>query len=129
MTEREPRVLTVKAWATDDGMDFVTLAGDLDSSSGEPLSATLAGLTGVARRVVVDVSELEFVDSSGVKMLVAAARAVEDAGGSFVLAAPTGSVRRVFQILHLDQVVAVVDNRSAAFENVTSNRTRTEDDG
>lgn len=129
MTARDPRVLTIEVRTTEDGIDLVTLAGELDSSSSEPLSAALAGLTGGARRVVVDLAALEFVDSSGVKMLVAAARAVEDAGGGFVLAAPTGSVRRVFEILHLDQVVPIVDDREAAYQEVTASRASAEDDG
>jgi anti-anti-sigma regulatory factor len=62
-------------------------------------------------------------------MLVAAARAVEDGGGGFVLAAPTGSVRRVFDILHLAQVVRIVDDLAAAFQDATASRTRAEGDG
>ena len=129
MTAQDPRVLTVEVRTTEEGVDLVTLTGELDSSSSEPLSAALAGLTAGARRVVVDLAGLDFIDSSGVKMLVAAARAVEDEGGGFVLAAPAGSVRRVFEILHLDQVVPIVDDRAAAFQEVTTSRTGVEDDG
>jgi anti-sigma B factor antagonist len=129
MTAGGPSVLTVEVRTTEEGVDLVTLAGELDSSSTEPLSVALAGLAGGARRVVVDLAGLEFIDSSGVRLLVAAARAVEDGGGGFVLAAPAGSVRRVFQILHLDQVVRIVDDRAAAFREVTASRARAENHG
>ena len=55
-------------------------------------------------------------------MLVAAARAVEDAGGTFVLAGPTATVRRVFDILHLADVVTVVETRQAALDEIARSR-------
>lgn len=124
MSEREPeqRVLEVEEQSMDDGVDLVVLHGELDFASGGPLSTVLATLTDGPRRVVVDLERLEFVDSSGVRMLVAAARAVEDSRGVFVLAAPSGPVRRVFDILHLGDVVTIVDDRGAAMALVTSVR-------
>jgi anti-anti-sigma regulatory factor len=47
-------------------------------------------------------------------MLVAAARAVEDDGGTFVVCAASAAVRRVIDILHLDQVVRVVETPAEA---------------
>jgi anti-anti-sigma factor len=118
MSEPEPNVLTVAVDRDAGGVDLVALRGELDFASGEPLSTAFADLTGGPRRVVVDLSDLEFVDSSGVKMLVAAARAVEDAGGAFVLAGPTATVRRVFDILHLADVLTVVETRQAALDEI-----------
>jgi anti-sigma B factor antagonist len=124
--------LTVDVGETAEGIDLVTLHGELDFASGGPLSSVFAELTGGPRRVVVDLAGLEFVDSSGVKMLVAAARAVEDAGGSFVLAGPTATVRRVFHILHLAEVVPVVETREAAVDEIVRSQAaeaRSEGDG
>ena len=118
MSETEPHVLTVAVDLDAEGVDLVTLRGELDFASGEPLSTVFADLTGEPRRVVVDLAGLEFVDSSGVKMLVAAARAVEDAGGTLVLAGPTATVRRVFDILHLAEIVTVVESRQAALDEI-----------
>jgi anti-anti-sigma factor len=118
MSEPEPNVLTVAVDRDAGGVDLVALRGELDFASGEPLSTAFADLTGGPRRVVVDLSDLEFVDSSGVKMLVAAARAVEDAGGTFVVAGPTATVRRVFDILHLADVLTVVETRQAALDEI-----------
>ena len=118
MSEPEPNVLTVAVDRDAEGVDLVTLHGELDFASGGPLSSAFADLTGGWRRVVVDLAGLEFVDSSGVKMLVAAARAVEDAGGTFAVAGPTATVRRVFDILHLADVLTVVETRQAALDEI-----------
>ena len=114
MSELEPRVLTVDRSEPMPGGTLVTLTGELDFASGSELATVLAGLAGRPHRIVVDLSRLEFVDSSGVKLLVSAARSAESAGGGLVLVSPTASVRRVFEILHLFDVVAVLDDRQQA---------------
>ena len=74
----------------------------------------LARLAGRPRRIVVDLAALSFVDSSGVKLLVSAARNADSDGGGVVLVSPTATVRRVFEILHLSDVVTVTDDRDLA---------------
>ena len=129
--EAESHVLTIDVGEVD-GVDLLTLRGELDFASGGSLSSAFADLTSGPRRVVVDLAGLDFVDSSGVKMLIAAARAVEDEGGEFVLAAPTETVRRVFEILHLADVVTVAETRQTALDVMAKSETaeaRREADG
>lgn len=114
MSEDAGASLAVEVAEAAPGVVLVVLRGELDVSSGTEASAAFAGLSGETRRVVVDLNGLEFVDSSGVRMLVAAARAVEEAGGVFVLCAPSEPVRRLIEILHLDEVVTVVERREDA---------------
>jgi stage II sporulation protein AA (anti-sigma F factor antagonist) len=86
----------------------VTLSGELDLGTSPELGRTLDGLSGNGpRRVVVDLSRLEFVDSSGINVLVAAARSLAGSGGHLTLAGPTGHVRRVLDIAHVPDVVEV----------------------
>jgi anti-anti-sigma factor len=114
MSELDPRVLTVSVTQPAPGVDLVTLTGELDFASGAELATALAGLTGRPRQIVVDLGSLEFVDSSGVKLLVTAARNTESDGGGLVLVSPTPTVRRVFEILHLADVLTVTDDREQA---------------
>jgi len=114
MSDLEPRVLTVDASEPAPGVDLLTLTGELDFASGGELATVLARLAGRPRRVVVDLAPLQFIDSSGVKMLVGAARNAESDGGGLVLVSQTAPVRRVFEILHLFDVVTVTDNGEQA---------------
>lgn len=98
-----------------EGVALVVLRGELDFASGESLSSALADV--VARspnRVVVDLTELRFIDSSGVKMLLAAATAIEADGGAMILAAPTLPVRRALEILRIVDTLPVVSDRDEA---------------
>jgi anti-anti-sigma factor len=73
---------------------------------------------------VVDLAELEFIDSSGVKMLLAAAKAIEADGRSMILAGPKLSVRRALEILRIDETVPIVADRDTALEVDADSRRR-----
>ncbi len=71
------------------------------------------------RQVVLDLTELEYMDSAGVGELVACAKRAAEAGAVIRLAAAEeGSVRRILRITCLDRVFEVypdVDAAVAAF--------------
>jgi anti-anti-sigma factor len=93
----------------------VSVRGEIDISSSPALSRRLEALDGEAPfRVVVDLSRLTFIDSSGIRALILAARAIEARGGSVTLAAPQVHVARVFDTVHLAEVVAIEPSVEAA---------------
>jgi anti-sigma B factor antagonist len=55
--------------------------------------------------LVVDLSETEFMDSSGLGALVAGLKTARQAGGDLRVAAPTAQVEMVFQLTRLDRVL------------------------
>jgi anti-anti-sigma factor len=76
----------------------VALAGDCDIAVREELTATLLAAVGRSASVVVDLAEVDFLDSSGVHGLVAAHRAAVERGGRIVVENPTGSVAAVLDL-------------------------------
>ncbi|MGH3631170.1 MAG: STAS domain-containing protein, partial [Sciscionella sp.] len=58
-------------------------------------------------RLVLDVSGLDFVDSSGLSALIATHKAVTTAGGEVVLAHPTETLLRMITITGLDGVFTI----------------------
>lgn len=74
-------------------------------------------------RLIVDLAGVHFIDSSGINALVQAARAVEEAGGSAVLAAPSPATDRVFEITRVAQVVTVERVRGRVLADDSSART------
>ncbi len=76
----------------------VTLAGDCDLAVRDEMGATLLAAVGRADIVVVDLAEVDFLDSSGVHGLVAAHRAARDRGGHLYVENPTGSVAMVLEL-------------------------------
>ncbi|MFF8366916.1 STAS domain-containing protein [Rhodococcus erythropolis] len=96
--------LSVVAAATD-GIRVLTVAGEIDHHTGDQLRDTL-DVTGTARpRIVIDMHQVTFMDSSGINILITAYQDVTAAGGWLRLAAPTDSVQRVLQLVGADTLI------------------------
>jgi anti-sigma B factor antagonist len=87
----------------------VHLGGELDLYNAEQVRSALADACAKApERVVVDLGEVEFVDSTALSVLIET-RAKLDNRGGFMLAAPGLQTRRALQISGLDKLFAVHD--------------------
>ena len=65
-------------------------------------------------RLVVDLSEVSYIDSAGLASLIQAMQKVEAYGGKFVLAGLQETVRSIFEISRLDQVFQIFPDADAA---------------
>ena len=65
-------------------------------------------------RLVVDLSEVSYIDSAGLAALIEAMQKVEDYGGKFALAGLQETVRSIFEISRLDQVFQIFPDANAA---------------
>ena len=84
------------------------LQGEVDAATAAELRATLVALTAY-RRVVLDFSEVEFIDSAGLGCLIAGARRVHAANGVIVLSSPRRAVHRVLLMVGMDRVMPMTD--------------------
>src|SRR5260370_151732 len=86
------------------GVYVVRFIGDIDISNADTLGETLDRMLGeTAGAVVVDLSALRFMDSSGIAMLL---RAVGDAG-SVEIRNPSSVVRRIIECTGLADVLRI----------------------
>ncbi|WP_331749992.1 STAS domain-containing protein (plasmid) [Streptomyces longwoodensis] len=96
--------LSVVATATD-GIRVLSLAGEIDHTNAETLRQAL-DVTGIPRpRIVVDLRQVTFMDSTGVNILIAAYQAVTAAEGWIRLAAPAPAISRVLQLVGVDSII------------------------
>jgi anti-sigma B factor antagonist len=85
----------------------VSLVGDVDMASETMVVEALSALA--ARAVIVDLSQVCFLDSSGIRALVIGHRASTAAGGSLALRGPSSEAAQVLELTGLDEVIRVVD--------------------
>lgn len=85
----------------------VKLAGELDISTSPDLQDALAELTDAPRRVAVDLSDLEFIDSTGLAALLGAHKDLMEHGGTLELRHPSRMVVNLVQITGLDDVFEI----------------------
>ena len=109
-----PVALKITASAGADG-PIVMLSGEADLTTTEPLCEMLATQlsTGV-RRVTVDASELSFLDSASLRVLVLAARALQARHGTLVFACPQPLVVRLLEITGADRLLDVQESAGLA---------------
>lgn len=83
-----------------EGGRIFVLNGELDLDSCHGLAEQLQGPPGSL--VVVDLSELTFMDSSGLGAIHAARRLANENGGTLVVSRPQPAVHRVLELMGLD---------------------------
>ena len=85
----------------------VRLRGELDMSTAEDLSGRLDALLADGRhRIVLDLTDLDFVDSTGLSTIVRARTSAVQAGGSLAISSASHRVRRVFDLTGLGGLLA-----------------------
>ena len=102
--EKTFAVLPVFSLSTRDSLPdlhVVALHGELDVATVDGLTDALVGIAGST--LVVDLSDLTFMDSSGIAALVrAGSRIKADGRGDLVFSRPTAIVRRALEVVGLD---------------------------
>ena len=96
-----------------DGSLVMRLGGELDLYNAEDLRAALdRAMSGAPGRIVIDLSLVEFVDSTALGVLIEARAKLGD--DSLRLAAPQPETRRALQVSGLDRHLPVDDTVEAA---------------
>jgi anti-sigma B factor antagonist len=90
-----------------DGQVIVALRGVLDVADAASVAVALTAAAARHRDIIIDLSGLEFIDSSGVAALVRGRRQARHAGGELLLAAPQQQVLRVLTLTRLIDVFTV----------------------
>jgi anti-anti-sigma factor len=97
---------------TQDGVRIVRLSGPLDVSQALALRELLGGqIDGPGARVLVDLSEVPLIDSSGIGVMVGAHRRADGvgSGAAFALAGAGTTVARVFALTRTDRLLRLYD--------------------
>ena len=101
---------------------MVNLEGDVDmSSSGQvwdTISPFLEGKKPKAKATVVDLSKVQYMDSSGIATLVRAWQTAKKSGGKLRLAAPSAPVQDVFELAHVDKIIEIFPSVDKAREGL-----------
>ena len=102
MTLVRPEEFTCRT-TVNGGRAVVAVTGELDMSTAPTLSDSLAEvLESHPQALTVDLAGVEFIDSSGLTLLVRASTRMKAHDGALTLTSPTTSVRRVLEIVGLD---------------------------
>lgn len=106
---------------TVDDVPVVAVGGEVDVYSAPALKASLTELLQAgAASVVVDLSEVAFLDSTGLGALVEARSATVEAGGSLPLVCSQERILKLFSITGLDGVFSIHSSVDDAVSSLRS---------
>lgn len=95
-----------------DGTRLVTATGEIDMASSPLLEEALVAAPEEA--VIADLSEVGFIDSSGLRSLLSAREALADGGGRLVLVFGEGPVERIIDLTGLADRFEIFETLEAA---------------
>jgi anti-sigma B factor antagonist len=94
--------------ASPDPKNVLPLEGEIDLHVSPRLERSLASIIGKhPDHIVVDLSGVTFIDSSGMAVLIRAMQNVKEYGGKLTLSGVNANLRPIFEIARLDQVFVI----------------------
>ncbi len=94
--------------SSNDSQHEVRLLGELDMSTASRLSDELVRLASAGASVVtLDLSDLAFIDSTGLSVLITGLKQLRQQGGDLALRSPTPGTRKVLEITGLTEVFSI----------------------
>ena len=93
----------------ENGATVVAFEGDVDLESSPEARKILLDCLGRTSSLLVDLSAVTYIDSSGIASLVESYQKARKAGGHFALVAASDSVLGVLRLSRLDKVFTMYD--------------------
>ncbi len=96
----------------------ISLRGELDLGTIPRVEKQLFEQLRVRSGVIVDLTDLSFIDSSGIGLLIRAFRSTRSAGTLHTVVAEGSQVDRVFGLSGIDRVLPIFTARASALESL-----------
>jgi anti-anti-sigma factor len=103
-----------------DGYEVLAVEGELDIATAPRMLAALnEALASMVRPLIVDLSKVDFMDSTGLALLMNAHRRVRRLGQGFAIVCPGGPISRLFEIADMVESLHVHPDRHSALRAAT----------
>ncbi len=96
-------------------IDVLKLSGRFDAACSKDFKKAIGTLSEAnSTRIVMDMSAVDFIDSSGLGCLVGALRTINNLGGDIKICSLRPQIRAIFELTRLHRVFAIFNDRAAA---------------
>ena len=100
---------------------IVRLAGELDLATAPELTEVLHALDAECERVILDLTALEFIDSTGLRLAVTEHGRASADGFEFVIAGAAGAVLKVLRLTGLDVTLPLAPDVASVLGDASTN--------
>lgn len=106
--------MTISTETMDGGITRVVLDGRLDIQGAAAIDLKMNVLAGSSKFLLVDMRNVSFIGSMGLRSLVTPAQALRRRGGKMALMAPVPMVEEVLKASNIDQIIPIVPDLESA---------------
>jgi anti-sigma B factor antagonist len=103
-----------------DGVTKVNLIGRLDILGAQKIDLNFSVVAGGHRKVIVDLEQIQFLASMGIRTLLMGAKAIKSKGGAMALLNPTPDVEKVLIVSGIEAIVPILHDLKAAIAAVSA---------
>ena len=98
---------------------ILALSGKLDATTAKTFEDRILGvINGGTQRLVVDLSQLDYVSSSGLRVFILAAKRLQTVDGKIVLCSMKDHVRQVFDLAGFSSMLSIYGSRDEAIKGL-----------
>lgn len=102
-----------------DGVVLLKLNGEVDVYTAPKLKSRLVDLVDQGKfKIIVDLEEVDFMDSSGLGVLVGGLKRVRSHDGAIALICTQENILKIFRITGLVKVFPIFENRDQAVQSI-----------
>jgi anti-sigma B factor antagonist len=99
------------------GVTIVTILNqELDASNADELKSEMAPVLQNSNKLVLDLSNVQFVDSRGCGVILSLLKNVSSAGGDLKLCNVNRPVRTIFDLIRLHRICEIHETKEAAVQ-------------
>ncbi len=93
----------------DEGILIINISGDIDHHSAKPLREEIDTSIYLYRAstVILDLSGVEFMDSSGLGLILGRYTKINDLGGKLIIANPDDSVQKILSLAGTEKLITI----------------------
>ncbi len=103
------------------GVPLARIRGEIDLSNAGDVQAAVEAAGANASRLVLDLSETEYLDSAGIRVLFQLARAMSSTGCRVrAVVPPQSPIRRVLELAGIDQAIPLDDSAAEALDRLAA---------
>jgi anti-sigma B factor antagonist len=103
------------------GLPVLLVNGEIDIYTAPLFKQAVVGLVSEgAKDVVIDLSGVTFMDSSGFGTLLGATRRLRPTGGGLHLASPNSTIQRMLRLTRLDTIMQIYETRDEAVKALSA---------
>jgi anti-anti-sigma factor len=110
----------VKLESRDDGVQVVSVVGELDAATAPQLDDALGKALGTGGPILIDLSDCSFIDSTGLGVVVSGRARAREQDQRFELCCAADQARRILEITGLDDAFGLYETRDDALAAIVA---------